>query len=180
MKRYVFNRLGQIVLILFVILTTLFVLFRLAPGDPVARLVDPSMTPEDAARLVSQLGLDLPIWRQYLSYLHNCLMGNFGHSFHYGRPVGEIIGQRLPNTMLLFSTAVALSALVGIAWGKLAAWRKGKATDVCLTVAALVTHTLFLPWLALLLIWLFGYKLDWFPLNGMFSDEVWLDPDSTL
>ena len=178
MTRYVINRLVQIVVILFMILTILFVLFRLAPGDPVARMVDPNMTPEDAARLMAQLGLDLPIWRQYLTYLGNCLTGNFGHSFHYGLPVLEIIGQRLPNTILLFSTGVLLSAVAGIAWGKLAAWNKGKATDLWLTVASLITHTLFLPWLALLLIWVFGYKLDWFPINGMISDEVWLDPDS--
>ena len=176
MRRYILSRLIQIVAILFVILTVLFVLFRLAPGDPLARMVDPSMTPEDAEYLIQQLGLDQPLGTQYLYYLKNFFTGNFGHSFHYGAPVETIIAQRLPNTILLFSTAVLLSALVGVAWGKLASWYKGRWPDIALTILALVTHTLFLPWLALLMIWIFGYQLDWFPINGMIAPEVWLDP----
>ena len=79
---------------------------------------------------------------------------------------------------MLFTTGIILSALAGISWGKIAAWYKGKSQDLALTIAALVTHTLFLPWLALLMIWIFGYKLDWFPINGMISPEVWMDPDA--
>lgn len=179
LKGYILRRGLQIVLILFLILTILFVLFRLAPGDPVERLVDPSMTPEDAELLVRQLGLDQPIWTQYVVYLKNFFTGHFGHSFHYGVPVGEIIAQRLPNTVLLFTTAVILSALVGVSWGKVAAWHKGKLTDAVLTIVALVTHTLFLPWLALLMIWVFGYHLNLFPITGMINPELWTDPDST-
>lgn len=172
------RRLVQIAVIFFVILTALFFLFRLAPGDPVTRMVDPSMTPEDVRRLISQLGLDQPAWKQYLVYLKNFCIGEFGHSFHYGRPVSEIIFERLPNTILLFTTSIILAALVGISWGKLAAWHKGKRLDIGLTIGSLVTHTLFLPWLALIMIWLFGYKLRWVPITGMISEDVWLDPSS--
>ncbi len=180
MARYVIGRLGQIVVILFLIITILFVLFRLAPGDPISRMVDPSLSPEEAANLIAQLGLDKPIGQQYLQYLKNFVAGNFGYSFHYGLPVWQVIMAKLPNTILLFSTAMVLSALVGISWGKIAAWKKGRGTDILLTVAALVTHTLFLPWLALIFIWVFGYKLGWLPINGMISAEVWLDPTSSL
>lgn len=178
MRKYVVKRLVQVMVILFCILTILFVLFRLAPGDPVTRMVDPEMTPEESQHLIEQLGLDKPIWTQYLIYLKNCSTGEFGYSIHYGEPVAKVIWEKLPNTILLFTTAVLLSAMVGISWGKIAAWRKGKATDLVLTIAALVTHTLFLPWLALLLVWIFAYQLDWFPITGMISDEVWLDPDA--
>ncbi len=180
MKAFILRRLIQIVVILFVILTVLFVLFRLAPGDPLTRMVDPNLTPEEANYLIAQLGLDQPLGTQYLIYLKNFFTGNFGYSFHYGRPVVQIIAQRLPNTILLFTTAVILAALVGISWGKIASWHKGKATDTLLTIAALVTHTLFLPWLALLMIWVFGYQLDLFPINGMISPEVWLNPQATF
>ncbi len=168
----------QVVIIFFVILTALFFLFRLAPGDPVSRMVDSSMGPEDARRLIAALGLDQPSWKQYLVYLKNFCTGEFGNSFHYGLPVAEVIWSRLPNTILLFTTSIILSALVGISWGKLASWHKGKKLDILLTIGSLVTHTLFLPWLALILIWVFGYKLGWLPITGMISEDVWLDPTS--
>jgi peptide/nickel transport system permease protein len=180
LHRFVLRRLIQIVIIFFVILTALFFLFRLAPGDPVSRMVDPSMTPEDVKRMISELGLDQPAWRQYLVYLKNFCIGQFGHSFHYGRPVAQIIWERLPNTILLFTTSIILAALAGISWGKLAAWHKGKKVDVGLTIGSLVTHTVFLPWLALILIWVFAYKLRWVPITGMISEDVWLDPHSSF
>ncbi len=178
LRKYISRRLVQITIIFFVILTVLFLLFRLAPGDPVSRMVDPDMTPEDSQRLIVQLGLDKPLGVQYLIYLKNFFTGHFGYSFHYGEPVVDIIWDRLPNTILLFTTGIILSALVGVFLGKIASWYKGKKTDSIMTVGALVTHTLFLPWLALILIWIFAYKFSWFPINGMISEEVWLDPDS--
>lgn len=180
LRRYILKRLVQITIIFFVILTVLFLLFRLAPGDPVSRMVDPDMTPEDAEQLIHQLGLDQPLGIQYLVYLKNFFTGHFGFSFHYGEPVVDVIWNRLPNTILLFTTSIILSALVGVFLGKIASWHKGKKTDSVMTIGALVTHTLFLPWLALILIWVFGYKLGWFPINGMISEEVWLDPDAGL
>lgn len=178
LRKYIARRVVQIVVIFFVILTVLFLLFRLAPGDPVSRMIDPDMTPEDAEHLISQLGLDEPLWAQYLIYIRNFFTGHFGYSFHYGEPVVKIIGNRLPNTILLFTTSIIISALVGVFLGKIASWHKGEKSDAGMTIGALVTHTLFLPWLALIMIWVFGYKLGWFPINGMISEEVWLDPDS--
>jgi peptide/nickel transport system permease protein len=180
LRRYISRRLVQIVVIFFVILTVLFLLFRLAPGDPVSRMVDPNLTPEDAALLIKEFGLDQPLWMQYLYYLKNFFTGHFGFSFHYGQPVVQIIGDRLPNTILLFTTSIILSALVGIFLGKIASWHKGEKTDTCLTLGALITHTAFLPWLALIMIWVFAYKLGWFPITGMISVEIWLDPKAGL
>ncbi len=178
--KYIGRRLIQIAIIFFVIITVLFLLFRLAPGDPISRMVDPDMTSEDAEHLISQLGLDKPLGKQYLYYLKNFFTGNFGESFHYGQPVIEIIWARLPNTILLFTTAIILAALVGVFLGKIASWHKGKTTDTLLTIGALVTHTVFLPWLGLILIWVFAYKMDWFPITGILSEEVWLDPDAGI
>ncbi len=178
LRRYIARRMIQVIIIFFVILTVLFLLFRLAPGDPVSMMVDPDMTQEDAEILIVQLGLDQPIGVQYLIYIKNFFTGDFGFSFHYGEPVVDIIWNRLPNTILLFTTSIILSALVGVFLGKIASWHKGKKTDSLMTIGALVTHTLFLPWLALILIWVFGYKFGWFPINGMISEEVWLDPEA--
>jgi len=176
--RYIYRRLIQIVIIFFVILTILFFLFHLAPGDPVSRMVDPNLTPEDAQLIIKELGLDQPLWMQYLYYLKNFLTGHFGSSFHYGQPVIDIIGNRLPNTILLFTTSIILSAIVGIYLGKIASWHKGKKTDTLMTLGALITHTVFLPWMALIMIWIFAYRLGWFPITGMISEEVWLNPNA--
>jgi peptide/nickel transport system permease protein len=157
-------------------MTVLFVLFRLAPGDPVSRMVDPSMTPEDARLLMESMGLDQPLWTQYLYYLKNVATGNMGISFHYGEPVSRILINRLPNTIMLFTTSIILSALLGVYLGKIAAWRRGERTDTLLTILALFFHTLFLPWLALIMIWFFAYRVGWFPMTGMVSPEVWIDP----
>ncbi|MCG6974347.1 MAG: ABC transporter permease [Desulfobacterales bacterium] len=177
-RKFIFKRLIEILVIFFIILTVLFVLLRLSPGDPVSRIVDPTMTPEDAQRLIEQLGLNQPIWIQYGYYLKNFFLGNLGISFHYGQPVTSIIWSRLFNTIILFTTAVILSALAGVFLGKIASWHKGERTDTWLTLSALVCHTLFLPWVALIFIWVFAYKIGGFPLTGMISAEIWADPSS--
>ncbi|HSO18270.1 MAG TPA: ABC transporter permease [Desulfosarcina sp.] len=178
LRRFIFRRLVEIAVIYFVIMTALFILFRMAPGDPVDRLVDPSMTPEDARLLRESMGLDLPVWTQYLYYLRNVATGNLGISFHYGEPVSRILMNRLPNTIMLFTTAIVLSALLGVWLGKIAAWKRGRRSDTVMTIAALFCHTLFLPWLALIMIWFFAYRVGWFPITGMVSPLVWIDPQS--
>lgn len=177
-RKYITRRLIEIAVIFFVIMTALFILFRLAPGDPVSKMVDPSMTPEDARLLIEMLGLDQPIHVQYMYYLKNFFSGNMGYSFHYGEPVVDIIFDRLPNTIYLFTTSIILSALLGVFLGKIAAWKKDTKTDTWMTIGALFCHTLFLPWLALIMIWVMAYKVGWFPINGMISPELWIDPDT--
>lgn len=178
MYRYLLRRSAEIVLIFFIILTVLFFLFRLAPGDPTTRMIDPSMTPEEAEILKVQLGLDKPLGTQYVYYLRNFFSGRLGVSFHYGQPVARLIGQRLPNTILLFTTAVLLAAWVGVWLGKRVAWRKGSCTDTGMTIGALICHTLFLPWLALLIIWFLAFKVGAFPMTGMITAEIWIDPNA--
>lgn len=179
LRRFFFVRFLQVVVTFFIILTLLFVLFRMAPGDPVAMLTDPMMSDEEVELLTRQFGLDLPLYKQYLKYLWNFIQGEFGVSFYYHQPVVDILKDRLPKTALLFTTVVILYAFAGISWGKILAWKRGSAVDILGTLAGLVTHTFFLPWLALILIWIFAYRLGWFPLNAMITPEVWLDPDSS-
>ncbi len=180
LRPFVIRRCIEIAVIFFVIMTVLFVLFRLAPGDPVERMVDPSMTPEDAQLLMESMGLDRPVWTQYLYYLKNMATGNMGISFHYGEPVIHILMDRLPNTILLFTSAIILSALLGVFLGKIAAWRRGERTDMLMTIGALFCHTLFLPWLALIMIWFFAYRVGWFPITGMVTPAVWIDSDAGM
>ena len=178
--QYILAKFIEIAVIFFVILTMLFFLFRLSPGDPISKVVDPMLTPEDMAHMISQMGLDKPLWEQYVIYLKNFVTGNFGVSFHYGEPVSRIIGERLGWTILLFTTATFLAALAGVWLGKVAAWNKGKRMDNVMSISALVCYTLFIPWFALLLLWIMGFKVGLFPLGGVLSPELWVGDSSTL
>ncbi|MBC8439692.1 MAG: ABC transporter permease [Deltaproteobacteria bacterium] len=177
-KKIIFNKLIEITILFFIILTVLFFLFRAAPGDPVSRMVDPTLTPEDIQLLIAQMGLDEPAWKQYIIYIKNFFSGNLGHSFHYGEPVSNIILDRMPCTILLFTTSTLLAAFAGVFLGKIAAWKKGSAIDNVLSIGALLCHTLFIPWFALLVLWAFAYKLGWFPLGGIISPELWINDTS--
>ncbi len=180
LKRYILRRLVEMAIIFWIIQTVLFFLFHLAPGDPLSRMVDPGMTHEEEMALIAQLGLDEPLGTQYLYFLANFFKGQFGVSFHYGQPVARIIAQRLPNTILLFTTAVILSALAGTWLGKIVSWGKENRLDKTLTISALVCHTLFLPWIAMLMLWLGAFKLGWFPVTGMISPELWIKPQTSF
>jgi len=178
--RFVLIRATQIVVTFFIILTLLFILFRVAPGDPASMVVDPQMTPEDVEAIRTLFGLDKPLYHQYFCYLKNFFQGEFGSSFYYGKPVINIIGEKLPNTILLFTTSIILSALAGISWGKVIAWKRGSFLDSSVTMVGLVSHTLFLPWIALLMVWVFAYRMNWFPLTGMVTPELWLNPETGI
>ena len=167
-------KLLEIVVIFFIILTLLFFLFRLSPGDPVSKMVDPMLTPEDMQHLINQMGLDRPVWDQYLIYVKNFFTGRFGVSFHYGEPVVDILKDRLGWTILLFTTATVLAATAGVYLGKIAAWNKGSRLDNIMSISALVCYTLFIPWFALLVLWGLGYQLGLFPLGGVLSPELWV------
>jgi len=177
-KKFIFKKLIEITFLFFIILTILFFLFRAAPGDPITRMIDPTLTPEDIEHLIAQLGLDQPAWKQYIIYIKNFFTGNMGYSFHYGEPVSNIILERMPCTILLFTTSTLLAAFVGVVLGKISAWKKGSGLDNFLSISALVCHTLFIPWFALLILWALAYKLGWFPLGGIISPELWIQDTS--
>ncbi|MFK5953914.1 MAG: ABC transporter permease [Desulfobacterium sp.] len=182
MNRIVFisKKAVELFILFFLILTVLFFLFRLAPGDPVTRMVDPMLTPEDAAYIIEQMGLDKPLITQYMIYVKNFFTGNLGFSFHYGEPVVQVIMARLPCTLLLFTTSTLLAALAGVFLGKISAWKKGSRLDAVLSISALVCHTLFVPWFALMMLWVLGFQVGWFPLGGIISPELWIEDTSFL
>ena len=179
-KKFIFKKLIEITFLFFIILTVLFFLFRAAPGDPVSRMIDPTLTPEDIQHLIAQLGLDEPAWKQYFIYIKNFFAGNMGYSFHYGEPVSNIILERMPCTILLFTTSTLLAAFVGVLLGKISAWKQGTGLDNFLSISALVCHTLFIPWFALLILWALAYKVGWFPLGGIISPELWIQDTSII
>lgn len=177
MARYLATRLLQMFLLFIVFLTILFFLLNAQPGDISQQFVgNPDIPPEAKQILRERLGLDKPLWGQYLFYIKNVLTLNLGVSFdHTGQQVSDIILRALPRTLYLFLIATVLSYLVGFQTGKMVAWKRGSATEKFTMVTSIILYTLFYPWFAILMLWFFGSQLGWFPLGKFLDPEKWFD-----
>src|SRR5690606_24007555 len=106
-----------------------FLLLRVMPGDPATLILGNRGTAEDIARLTTQLGLDLPLWQQYLILLGDSVRGSFGHSIAYKTDVGPLIWERLWATLSLVGFSTVLAVLMTVPLAMLSALRRGRATD---------------------------------------------------
>ncbi|MDB5712925.1 MAG: Binding-protein-dependent transport system inner rane component [Sphingomonadales bacterium] len=145
-----------------------FFLLRLAPGDAVDVLAGEagSSTAEGMAQMRSQMGLDQSVYAQLLSYLNNLAHGSLGWSVRYNMPVMQMIGDRLPGTLILTASALAIALVLGIALGVTMAAFEGKLPDRLLSIISLVFYSLPAFWIGLMLIVLFSIKLGWLPSGG--------------
>ena len=163
------------------VVTLTFVLLRLAPGDPVERLLGPAATPAQVAVQRHELGLDRPLAAQYLGWVERFAAGDWGTSIATGRPVRQMIARAWPATALLVLASLALSYLLGISVGIIQAARSGTPLDTSLSV---LTVTLFaIPgyWLGLMLVMLFTYHLRLLPAFGAAGlDADFLPPGAWL
>ncbi|MFQ5911003.1 MAG: ABC transporter permease subunit [Thermoplasmata archaeon] len=114
-----------------------------------------------------QVVVPLPVWEQFWEYFTDMITFDFGISFFSKRPVWVEIAQRAPATILLFGTALALSALLGIGIGAILAWRRGSSLEMSAIVISLFFYSMPLFWFGLILLWAFGFRLQWFPLGGI-------------
>jgi peptide/nickel transport system permease protein len=170
---FVIRRLLVSLVVLVGISMLLFVLLQLMPGDPAEMMVDPMSFSGDRAAAVAlqrhRLGLDSPLPVQYARWTGQLLHGNFGYSYTSGRPVAEVMLERLGPTIWLMGTALVIALLVGIPLGILAAMHRNSAVDYTATVASLLAISLPSFFVALLGIYVFGLKLRWVPTAGMNS-----------
>ena len=178
MTSYIIRRLLQTIPLLLGILTLVFFIIHLAPGDPTAVYLHPSMAPEVLEQMRQNWGLDQPIYVQYWQWVKSFATGDFGVSLTRHRPVADILAERIPNTLILSGTALVIIFALGIAIGIVQAVRQHSALDNALTLGALFIYSMPSFWLALMLILIFAYKvhlIDWwpeilrFPASGMTS-----------
>lgn len=178
MVRYVTRRLIQMVMLFLVFLTVTWFLLYILPGDSVALKYagNPNIPPEAREVAMERLGLDKPVLIQFRDYLINFFQGDLGVSFtQYPRPVTEIIGERLPRTLVLFLAALVTYYWAGFLAGKYLAWRRGNRGEMLVTIGGVGLYAMFLPWFAFLMIWLFSVLLDWLPLSKFLDPEQWRD-----
>jgi peptide/nickel transport system permease protein len=167
-------------LVTFLLAATLaFFLMRLTPGDPLARLTEDRPVPPDVvAAIRARYAIDKPLLTQFSIFLAGVARGDFGGSIEYnGRPVTALIRERLPASLLLGGSALALNLLLGIGIGVFQATRGGSRSDHALTVLTLAAYATPSFWLGLVLAWWFGTELQWFPVA--FMHEPWLAADAS-
>lgn len=146
-----------------------FVLIHLAPGDPIAIFAGDSGDAAYYAEMRARFGLDRPIHEQLAVYIANVVRGDFGTSYLHRRPALEIVLDRIPATLVLMLTALALSTIAGVWLGATAARHSGQAPDHAITVGTLVGGATPAFWLGQVLVIAFAANLGWFPVQGMTS-----------
>lgn len=163
------GRLLQLPATVAAIVVAAFVLIHVAPGDPVLALAGDSGDAAYYARIRDKFGLDEPLARQLATYAGRVARGDLGTSYVHGRPVVELIGERLPATVLLTATALLASTLIGVGLGTVGGARAGGALDAFLNATTLGLFAAPVFWLGQLSILLGALWLGWFPVQGMTS-----------
>jgi peptide/nickel transport system permease protein len=143
-----------------------FLILRLAPGDPAAVIAGNSATNEDIAKIQIQLGLDRPIPVQYGIWMGNVFQGDLGFSYYLNKPVTELIAQRVEPTLSLAFGTVILAILIAVPLGTLAAWRMGGWLDRLLSGFSVAGFSVPVFVIGYLLIYLFAIRLEWLPVQG--------------
>lgn len=182
MWKYIVKRLVQIAITLLVFFALTYFILDAQPGDITMLYMDPRFTEEQRLNLQRRLGLDRPASERFVRWLGNTLQGDLGDSFAEGRPVMDIIKERAPRTIFLFLTSTLAAFMVGYVLGKVLAWQRGTALEYGITVIGAIFYTIFTPWFALVMIWLFSYNLKWLPLGKFLDPTVWrkIPPDSPI
>ena len=165
MKQFILKRMGYAALSLILLSLIIFLLVRLT-GDPTVLLVEPGASKEDMAAIRVQLGLDRPIWVQYVQFVSSIVRGDLGHSFYYRTPVLELYMSRFPHSLMLALAAMAFSLLVGIPSGIIAAVRVNQWWDSAGKIFALLGLSLPSFWVGLVMILFFSVYLGWLPSSG--------------
>lgn len=169
MKRYLVRRAGQAVVVLILIACVNFLILKLAPGDLVDVLAGESggSDPHYLHLLREQYGLDRPLYVQLFQYLSNLVQLDLGYSFRFNMPVRDLILMRLPATLLLMFSSLAIALLGGITFGVAAARAPRSLRDSLISTAALLAYSTPLFWAGLMLIILFSVKFGVLPSGGM-------------
>jgi peptide/nickel transport system permease protein len=163
---YIIKRVLQIIPVLLIITILIFIMIRLIPGDPATVLLGDKATPELVAALKHKMGLDKPIYLQYLIFMKNLLTMNMGDSLLFIVPVSDLLKERLVLTGLLTFTAAIFSVLISFPLGYIAGTNKDNAKDTAIRTGTLVALSMPQFWVGLLLLMLFGVELRWLPVAG--------------
>jgi dipeptide transport system permease protein len=181
MLRFLLTRVSLIIPTFLGITALAFILIHLVPGDPVeVRVGERGIAPERHAQLLHEMGLDRPLWQQFLSYVGDVLQGDLGISLITHRPVLDEFLTLFPATLELAIFAVIFAVAIGLPAGVIAAVKRGSIFDHVVMGASLTGYSMPIFWWGLLLILTFSVQLHWTPVSGRISLEYFLEPVTGL
>jgi peptide/nickel transport system permease protein len=163
---YILKRILQIIPVLLLVTVLIFLLMRLIPGDPAYVMLGEKATPELVAELHVKMGLDKPLYVQYLVFLKKLTSFNLGNSIVYLIPVSQLLAKRIVVTLSLTAMASIIVIALSFPLGYLAGVKKDKAPDQIIRTGTLIAIAIPQFWIGLLLLMFFGLKLHWFPVAG--------------
>ena len=166
MAKYVLVRLADAVPTVFLVLTLVFIAMRILPGDPALAALGDGALPEQLAMFRERMGLNEPLWLQYLNFLKGVLMLDFGTSLITDMPVIQLIKNNIVHTIELTVVAVAMGLILGIPLGVIAATNRNKSPDSAMRVYSLIGYAIPDFYLGAILLIVFSLNLGWFPING--------------
>ena len=168
------NRVLTSLLVLFLLVTFVFVLIRLAPGDPSQKFLSPKLSPELSAQVQKSFGLDKPIYIQYFAFVSKILTGDFGVSYNYRQPVLSVIKDYFLFTLIFASISLAIQLFIALLLAKASFKNQGKVIDKFLSGLSVIIYSIPSFVVALVLIYIFAVKLNLLPTSGIgtiYSDE---------
>jgi peptide/nickel transport system permease protein len=180
MQRYIARRALQSLLAIWVMSLIVFSLARVS-GNPLDVMLPLEAGPEEYERVSKHWGLDQPLYTQYVIFLSKALRGDFGNSWKWqGHTAMGLVWQRLPATLQLAGFALAISVVIALPIGVLAAVMKGTVWDSLAKIIALLGQSLPAFWLGIVLMWIFAVHLGWFPTSGRGGFQYMILPAITL
>lgn len=180
MRQYLKRRLLTLLPVIFGVVTAVFLIIHLIPGDPAALMLSETANPADIEALRTRLGLDRPLGVQYYHFWANLFRGNLGESIYQRQPVFDLIMERFPNTALLAVCAVLVSLVIAFPLGIFSALRQRSAVDYLSLGFSILGISMPVFWLGPLLILIFAVQLHWLPVTGMGSWKHLVLPSLTL
>lgn len=179
MIRYIIQRFIGMIIVMFLVVTIVFVIVRVTPGDPAAVMLGPEATQADIADLRAQLGLDQPLVMQYIYYVGQLLRGDLGQSIFLNQPVLSALSERAEPTFFLTLFSIIIACAIALPIGIYAAYKRGSFIDQAATTLAMLAASIPSFWLGLILMQVFAVRYGWFPVSGYggpdadFIDRMW-------
>jgi peptide/nickel transport system permease protein len=166
MTAYIVRRLLSMIPVIAIVSLFVFLLLHLAPGDPAAIMAGDNATPDNIAQIRQKLGLDEPLWRQFIVWIASLAQGNLGNSMFWGDPVTTLIAQRAEPTISLAAMTITFAVVIAIVLGVVAAANAGTGIDRFVMGFAVMGFSVPVFVVGYLLIFLFAIELRWLPVQG--------------